>query len=368
MTAIGPSQTKSDSELLKEWDETPLFMKSLPEDYESNPMLSAIQTLIFDGTPLETATNFKNQGNESFKAGPKFYVNALSFYTQALEAKCDDLTLTSIIYSNRAAVHVEMKNYRKALNDCAKAIQSNPSNMKAYLRSAKSLFAVDKLVEAIDCIEKGLHIEPENETFLNEKKKYSSKLELVKKAEIKKEQFRLARFKEEQTLMERVNSRGIKYKTSKPIKPYDIKSQEDFNVERNSLLPSVYHPQAGHHRVIYDVETSTLFWPIMILYPEYSESDFFSQCDEQTLFIEIITLALEHRLPWDVEEKYSPETVSIFFEGKVNDKTTLFKVGNELTLADVLAHENYIVNDGVPSFLIIPEKSTYSKEFRMQYI
>lgn len=39
------------NEKLKEFDRVPLFMKSLPDDDGDDAMISAIQSLIHDGTP-----------------------------------------------------------------------------------------------------------------------------------------------------------------------------------------------------------------------------------------------------------------------------------------------------------------------------
>lgn len=58
-----------------------------------------------------------------------------------------------------------MKNYGRVLTDCSKCLKINPKNVKALYRSVKALFALDKLVETIDCCDHALSIDPENKNI-----------------------------------------------------------------------------------------------------------------------------------------------------------------------------------------------------------
>lgn len=57
---------------------------------------------------------------------------------------------------------MELKNYGRVLTDCSKCLKINPKNVKAFYRSARALFALDKLVETIDCCDHALTVDPEN--------------------------------------------------------------------------------------------------------------------------------------------------------------------------------------------------------------
>jgi len=46
-----PRPSKTEEEVLAAFDSTPLFMKSLPEEDNQDPTLSALQSLIYEGTP-----------------------------------------------------------------------------------------------------------------------------------------------------------------------------------------------------------------------------------------------------------------------------------------------------------------------------
>ncbi|KAJ4409726.1 HSP70/90 co-chaperone [Neurospora sp. IMI 360204] len=69
-------------ETFEEMNKHPLFMTSLPSD-EGNEELAALQALAYEGTPLENAQNFKEQGNECFKA--KQWKDAKEFYGKGIQ-------------------------------------------------------------------------------------------------------------------------------------------------------------------------------------------------------------------------------------------------------------------------------------------
>ncbi|KAI9352852.1 hypothetical protein BDR26DRAFT_849955 [Obelidium mucronatum] len=174
MTTFGP-QRKYVPDVDEVVKSTPLFMQSL-DDAADNDTLSAIQSLIFDGTPEEMALNSKELGNEAFQLGKKHYKDALDHYSKGLAAKCGDANLNSVLYCNRAAVNLELGNFRKVLNDCGEAIKLNPANIKAFYRSTKALLSLDRIVEARDSCKLGLQArgvttkpDPEDITRLTQK-------------------------------------------------------------------------------------------------------------------------------------------------------------------------------------------------------
>ena len=130
--ATGP-QPPSVNEQLASLESLPLFMNSLPDDPADNPALSALQSLVHDGTPdglctcpflrtafgcahtrfsgtqKEVAQNFKEQGNEYFRG--KRYREALGFYTQGVDAKPDDARVKEALLLNRAACNLELRTF-----------------------------------------------------------------------------------------------------------------------------------------------------------------------------------------------------------------------------------------------------------------
>ncbi|KAI4485428.1 PREDICTED: tetratricopeptide repeat protein 1 [Polistes canadensis] len=101
-------------------------------------------------TLKDEAEKIKNEGNTSFKDGD--YIKAISLYTQGLQT-CP-LTYSkerAILYSNRAAAKIKSLDEKEsAISDCTKAIELNPSYVKAYIRRAQLYEEVDKLDEALE--------------------------------------------------------------------------------------------------------------------------------------------------------------------------------------------------------------------------
>lgn len=83
------------------------FRLTLAENVE----LEAIRALQYEGTPLENAQNFKEQGNEMvklrrWKDGQEFYTNAIDLLRQA-EGR-EERELQTICYVNRALCNLEL--------------------------------------------------------------------------------------------------------------------------------------------------------------------------------------------------------------------------------------------------------------------
>ncbi|KAF8300128.1 hypothetical protein DL93DRAFT_2091045 [Clavulina sp. PMI_390] len=107
--AAGPAapQESDVGTKFKELNAHPLFMTNLPDDSESNAPLEALQSLIYDDTPDNTASGFKEQGNDYFKK--QKFTDARKFYTQAIDAKPEDQTLLESLYLNRAACNLKLR-------------------------------------------------------------------------------------------------------------------------------------------------------------------------------------------------------------------------------------------------------------------
>jgi len=84
-TAPSLPPTRLDSKTVDEqWldlRKTPLFMTDFDPN-EDNPELEALRALAYEGTPLEVATNFKEQGNDAAKS--KRWSDAKEFYSKAV--------------------------------------------------------------------------------------------------------------------------------------------------------------------------------------------------------------------------------------------------------------------------------------------
>ncbi|RUS20323.1 hypothetical protein BC937DRAFT_95475 [Endogone sp. FLAS-F59071] len=335
---VRPEGAFSRENFLKEMDTIPLFMTRLPEDADDNPMLSALQSLKYDGTPEEVAENFKNQGNDSFKQGKSGYQDAVKYYTQALETNCNDVSIIEACYANRAAVNLELQNYGMVLKDCAKCLGLNPRNIKALYRSARALYALDRCDEAIDCCDHGLAAEPTNLALKAHRERcVTRRTEVEEKRKVKEDRER-KELERQEALAKAIESRNIKLSTTDP-----------------AVLASA--------NITFDPATNTLSWPVFLLYPEHKESDHIQAFSERDTLQDHLDVVFEQPAPWDRAGAYTPGGVEVYFETNTGLHPGLVKVGKRLTLGEVLGHPKCVVQNGVPSFIVLPKTGGFKDEF-----
>ncbi|KAJ3289933.1 hypothetical protein HK104_007120 [Borealophlyctis nickersoniae] len=366
----GPLPKDTDA-LFDELFNTPLFMTSAPneDEAENNDTLAALQSLVYDGNPDEIATNFKNQGNDCFKEGPRKYKDALEYYTKGLQAKSNDKKLNSVLYCNRAAVNLELKNYRRVLNDCAEALRCDIKNIKAYFRSAKALYALERMEEALDCCDLGLKVDPKNKALQGEREKIVKRKQALEELALRRRLKEEKKREEEEKLEQAIKARGIRMITTSENR--DADSDSDAETARR---PRYEHPLDPDHRVKIG-PSGLLTWPVMFIYPEHKESDLIAAFEEDATFadhLEVMFGLDQQRPNWDREGTYSPDKLEIYFstvpDGKEGgSEVKLLRVGKDLRLRDVLALPQYAVVEGVPRFFVIPGGSAFAKKFRRMF-
>lgn len=113
-----------------------------------------------NSNPEEVALNFKNHGNELY--AQKSYRDAIKAYTSAIEVNPKSIPLRITLHNNRAACNLPLKNHGEVLKD-TKAVISlvtpNEVPPKTWYRAAQSLVALERWMEARDCVERGLESE-----------------------------------------------------------------------------------------------------------------------------------------------------------------------------------------------------------------
>ncbi|KAI8381258.1 uncharacterized protein BYT42DRAFT_299116 [Radiomyces spectabilis] len=343
--SAGPEPLRSEfymdpNNLDKEFEKVPLFMNHLPE--EENDTLSALQSLVYDGTPEEIAENFKNQGNDCFKAGKYKYQDAITFYTRAIDTDCADKKITEACLANRAAVNLELGNYGRVLRDCAKCLEMNPRHVKALYRSARALLALDRAQEAHDCCEHGLAVDPDNTALKAMKEKCIQRQEALEARQRRKEEKEKADREAKENLEKALKDRKIKIEvTDKEVR------------EKASI--------------VLDPETQTLSWPVFFLYPEYKESDYIQQFNETNTFMDHLEVMFEQPAPWDANHQYTPDNVEVYFENNQGLRPSLIKIGKKHPLGKILSLDQYVVTNGVPSFIILPKNSPFKDDFLKKY-
>lgn len=342
MATVFPQPAESSvEEKIAALQSTPLFMKSLPSEESEDPVIQALQSLAFDGTPDEIAQNFKEQGNDYFKG--KRHREAMSFYTQGIDAKPFNIVLHEALLCNRAACNLELKNYGSVLRDCSKALTLNTKSSKAYYRSAMALLALERYEESLDCCERCLEYDPEN-------KGVRSVRDRAAKAKAEK-------LRQESEKKERIHNE----QRAKKLLQVAFK-------ERN--LFAVYNPKGSSenpyepHFDPEDPEGTTLIIPVFFLYPQHATSDVIAHFVEDTTFSTHIFQMFPPQAPapsWDKAGQYIANTLVVY---AITRRKRLLKVGKKMSLRDVCnaakakegePDDGLELKDGCLTFVVVPK-------------
>lgn len=101
------------------------------------------------------ADKLKSEGNNFF-SDHKFQ-SAIEAYGKAIE-----IAPTAILYSNRAFAHIKLENYGLAIEDATRAIELDPSYVKAYYRRGSAHLALRKFKESLGDFKEAVKIAPKD--------------------------------------------------------------------------------------------------------------------------------------------------------------------------------------------------------------
>lgn len=188
---------------------------------------------------------------------------------------------------------------------------------------------LNKLDEAAWACNRGLALDPSNgplkalQTKIETRKKY---VESVEKARREREAKAAS---ERATLQLALKSRNIL--TRNTDKAPDL---EDATVKlENSMDPS-----------------STLTFPVILLYPMDSQSDFIKAFSEKEKLDQHLDYIFP--LPWDQKHEYTVENVEAYMETAAGG---LIKVGKKMSLGKVLGSGKPEIIDGLVSISVVPK-------------
>jgi len=302
-------QPPSFDEHFAELESHPLFMSTLPDEPSNNPVLSALQDLVHDGTPDEVAQNFKEQGNEYFRG--KRYREALGFYTQGVDAKPDDVQLKEALLLNRAACNLELENYGSVLRDCATVIKADARASKAYYRAGLALLALERVDEVFDVCARAGEGGLDDAKFKTlregaEKRRDELRQREEEKSEItrraREEERRLAAALAERNLISEPDPDGCTYPFSSRFDPDDPTGK-------------------------------ALYIPVFFFYPEHAMSDVIAEYFEDTPFGAHLAMMFPQGgpfQPWDTGRKYVDDGSLVIYT--TTRRKRLLKVGRKMTL------------------------------------
>ncbi|XWS27255.1 hypothetical protein CRYUN_Cryun26dG0099100 [Craigia yunnanensis] len=113
---------------------------------------------------LAQANDAKMEGNKLFGNGQ--YEEALLQYETALLVTAEmptSVEIRSICHSNRAVCFLKLGKYEETIKECTKALELNPSYIKALVRRGEAHEKLEHFEEAIADMKKILELDPSNE-------------------------------------------------------------------------------------------------------------------------------------------------------------------------------------------------------------
>lgn len=133
------------------------------------------------------------------------------------------------------------------------------------------------------------------------------------------------------------------------------------------LGPPLYdRPRAYNDQVRIDAATSDVHWPVLFLYPQYSQSDFIASFNDQHSFaahLEEMFPPSSAAPPWDTKGEYVNGKIEIYFlanavleakSGAAKGAKRWVKVAPHVTLRKALLHKEHVI-PGFPVFhLLVP--------------
>lgn len=101
--AVAPSKNVIPKDILQ----IPIFMQSLDDVPDgTNDALEALKALAYEGEPSEVAENFRQQGNDCYRA--RKWRDAVEFYSKGIAVGSGVDDIEEACYVNRAAANLEL--------------------------------------------------------------------------------------------------------------------------------------------------------------------------------------------------------------------------------------------------------------------
>ncbi|KAL0472186.1 TPR repeat protein [Neurospora intermedia] len=390
-------------ETFEEMNKHPLFMTSLPSD-EDNEELAALQALAYEGTPLENAQNFKEQGNECFKAkqwkdAKEFYGKGIAVLVKADRERRDPAFKAKVEEEKRkreeearkareegdakAKMEADLENV-KAEMPIAEAKEDNEERKEDELSEEETIKQEASLLETLYCNRAACHLSLANYRSCtldcaaalrlnpsNLKALYRSGRALLSVSKIAEADDACARGLEidpsnaalkqlardliakneeitrkqraEEARLEKERRKKTLKKAALEARGIKTRSTDDPPSMEDAciqLVPDPLDPQ------------SELSFPAMLLYPLKLESDFIKEFRET----ESVGQHLEYILPdmpWDEEGEYDrPDKVECYMESVSGG---LIRVPQKASLLRVLSSGKTEVVDELVRIFVVPK-------------
>eukprot|EP00792_Barthelona_sp_PAP020_P006674 TRINITY_DN3052_c3_g6_i1.p1 TRINITY_DN3052_c3_g6~~TRINITY_DN3052_c3_g6_i1.p1 ORF type:complete len:402 (-),score=136.55 TRINITY_DN3052_c3_g6_i1:48-1253(-) len=364
-----------------ELEDLPLFASA------DHPLVkSLLESAEMENTVLERMETFKEHGNDSMAAFQKSKNKeqlqaAIHFYTSALKLRNDldekdDFDIVGILFSNRSQALLMLKHYNASLQDALNAISIIPTHFKSYHRASKAAIELERVQEATEFLSEAKRLAPADYSFLKTEKDLDELKQHLQKEKLEEEEeYKL--LLDKKAKLEKLKDIGVKL--GRPLIP------------RQRTLP--------FNEITFD-DQGEMFSPILIMYPEYNQTDYLQNVHNKATIQDIgLTLFGPNSPPadWDTGKMYDSESVEFFFqlnwtspycalfdkdadlnmplEDLVNEYTTsiqvsgkqsLVRLKRDYTLEKIVTHPAYIT-PLFPLLICLSKRSPFRKEYINRY-
>lgn len=115
-----------------------------------------------------SAEDLKNQGSDAYRAGN--YSQAVEDFSAAIALETGTSTeakqFSKLVYSNRSAAYLQLKEYGKALADANKIVESlDPEWSKGYVRRGDAYFALKDYTRAYNAYQRAERLDPSESAY-----------------------------------------------------------------------------------------------------------------------------------------------------------------------------------------------------------
>ena len=182
--------------------------------------------------------------------------------------------------------------------------------------------ALERVSEALDAAIHGLTLDPQNAALKTVKTKIEAREKALSALHRKKREEAEQAQRRRSALVTALETRGIRIRNTA-----EVPDMQDAVIH---LAPDPLSP------------TSTLYFPVILLYPLHAQSDFIKAFSESDIVAQHLDYILP--LPWDEKQEYTMASVECYMETSAGG---LVKVGKNVTLGKILSNAGVEVVDGI---------------------
>ncbi|KAL0612601.1 Tetratricopeptide repeat protein 4 [Plecturocebus cupreus] len=234
------------------------------------------------------------------------------------------LTSASLSAGISGVSHFPRCNFRSALNDVTTARKLKPCHLKAIIRSALCHPELKHFAEAVNWYDEVLQIDATEKKLLEMKAKADKLKRHARKANLKEKKER----NQNEALLQAIKSRNVR------LSEAACEDEDSVSEDLGELFLDGLSSENPHGARLSLDDQSRLSWPVLFLYPEYAQSDFISAFHEDSRFIDHLMVMFGETPSWDLEQKYCPDNLEVYFEDE--DRAELYQVLAQSTLLQVL--------------------------------